>query len=268
MFKQIWRKTLFDQKISLLIWIISLMAMSLLVMFMFPAISEQGDAMDQMMAAFPTEMIELFYGGAVESVTSPIGWLNVELYGLLIPFALIIYGIGNGTYAIAGEEKNKTLELLVTSPISRIRLALEKYFALILGMLAILLSLTAFMSIFNGFFELDVKPITFFVGGVEVFTLALFYTSIGFALGTATGNRGLSMGITYAITIFSYLWNGFGGLIESIENTTNLSPFYHYSGLESQGSGVNLVEVIVVFLLSISFVMISIAIFNKRDIGT
>jgi ABC-2 type transport system permease protein len=76
------------------------------------------------------------------------------------------------------------------------------------------------------------------------------------------------MGITYAITIFSYLWNGFGGLIESIESTTNLSPFYHYSGLESQGSGVNLVEVIVVFLLSISFVMISIAIFNKRDIGT
>ncbi|GIT16132.1 MAG: hypothetical protein CM1200mP37_7130 [Chloroflexota bacterium] len=42
-------------------------------------------------------------------------------------------------YTIAGEEKNKTLELLVTSPISRIRLALEKYFALIFwGKLAII----------------------------------------------------------------------------------------------------------------------------------
>jgi len=268
MFKQIWRKTLFDQKISLSIWITSLMAMSLMIMSMFPSISKQGDALDQMMAALPPEMLELFYGGNVESMASPIGWLNVELYGLLIPFALIIYGIGNGTRTIAGEEKNKTLELLVTSPISRIRLASEKYFALILGMLAILISLTAFMSIFNGLFELDVKPITFFVGGVEVFTLAIFYTSIGFALATATGNRGLSMGIAYAITIFSYLWNGFGGLVESIKSTTNLSPFYHYSGLESQGSGVNLVEVIVVFFLSISFVIISIAIFNKRDIGT
>ena len=42
------------------------------------------------------EMKALFYGGSSDAdISSPAGWLNIELYGLMIPFILIIYGILN-----------------------------------------------------------------------------------------------------------------------------------------------------------------------------
>ena len=268
MLKRIWTKVIYDQKLSLSFWNLGLIGISLLIMSMYPYIKKSGDALDQAIESLPKEMLELFYGGSVESATTPIGWLSVELYGFILPFALIVYGVTNGINAIAGEEKNRTLELLITLPISRVRLASEKYFALIFGILIIIVSFSTIIVMFKGVFGLNFKSTLVLIAGIEIFTLALGLSSIGFSLATATGNKSISIAITYSILILSYLWNGLAGLVVGIENTKNISFFHYYSGLESRSSGIDILELISISLFSIFIVSISIFIFNKRDIGT
>ncbi|MBN18720.1 MAG: hypothetical protein CL758_04495 [Chloroflexi bacterium] len=268
MLNKIWTKVIYDQKLSLIFWNLILIGISLLIMSMYPSIKLSGDALDKAINSMPKEMVELFYGGEAQSITTPIGWLSMELYGLILPFALIIYGVTNGINAIAGEEKNGTLELLLTLPISRVRLASEKFFSLVLGLLIIIISFSTFIIIFKDLFDLEFEYILIVIAGIELFSLALVLSSIGFALGTSTGNKSISVGLTYTITIFSYLWNGLVGLVSGIENLNNISVFYYYSGLKYSSNRIDLVEFFCILLFSLLIVSLSIFIFNRRDIRT
>ena len=268
MLKKIWTKVIYDQKLSLGFWNLGFIGISLLIMSMYPSIKLSGDALDQTIKSLPNEMVELLYGGAVQSITTPIGFLSMELYSLIFPFGLIIYGVTNGINAIAGEEKNGTLELLVTLPITRIQLAFEKYFSLVLGLFLIIIPFSTFIIIFKGLFGLEFKPILIIIAGIELFALALCLSSIGFALATATGNKSMSIGITYSITVFSYLWNGLAGLVQEIENTKSISFFYYYSGIKPSSTRIDALEFISISLFSVLIVSIAIFIFNRRDIRT
>lgn len=49
---------------------------------------------------------------------------------MVAPMLIIILGIALGSDAIAGEEERKTMDLLLSNPISRSRIVLEKFLAM------------------------------------------------------------------------------------------------------------------------------------------
>ena len=64
---------------------------------------------------------------------TPVGAGVFELFSLMAPLLLIVFSIGAGASAIAGEEDRHTLELLLANPVSRCRIVLEKLAALVAG---------------------------------------------------------------------------------------------------------------------------------------
>ena len=188
----------------------------------------------------------------------------------MLPFILIIYGIINAVNSIAGEESNGTLELLVTTPISRVQIAIEKFLAILLGMIVISSLYTLTVILFKNSFEMNSLQSTVIISaGFEVFTLAIGYTAISFAIGAITGNKGLTLGLSFLITIVSYLWNGFHKFLPDVlESTNNLSLFKYYSSIDTSNTSIDITELLVVSGLSLIVVSISIAIFKNRDLTT
>ena len=269
MLKKIWTKVLFDQKRSLIFWNLGTLSMVFIILSMYPAVKDTGDGFNEMINALPEEMKALFYGGSNNAdISSPAGWLNIELYGVMLPFILIIYGILNSANSIAGEESNGTLELLVTSPISRIQIAIEKYLVIILGMVIISSLYTLCLILFkNSFLMNDLQSSSLVTAGFEVFILALGYSSICFAMGAATGNKSLTLGLSFVISIGSYLWNGFYKFLpDFLYPINNLSLFKYYSALDSSATNVDFTELLIISCLSILVVAISISIFRNRDL--
>ncbi|HEY0616738.1 MAG TPA: ABC transporter permease subunit [Kribbella sp.] len=64
-------------------------------------------------------------------MTTGPGFLNAELFTLLLPAVFPVYGIGHGARAPAGEEDDGTLDLLLVTPITGGRIVLQKALALL-----------------------------------------------------------------------------------------------------------------------------------------
>src|SRR5689334_15761946 len=70
--------------------------------------------------------------GATGSLSSPSGWLSANLYANFVPLIVLLLAIGCGASCIAGQDEDGTLGLLATLPLSRRRLAAEKFAAMCL----------------------------------------------------------------------------------------------------------------------------------------
>ena len=62
-------------------------------------------------------------------MATPEGFLNLQPFSILAPLLFIIFAIGKGGDATAGEEERGTLDLLLSHPLPRWRLVLEKFAA-------------------------------------------------------------------------------------------------------------------------------------------
>ena len=61
------------------------------------------------------------------------GFMNLEIFQLFAPIVISVYAVTKGASSIAGEEESHTLDQLLSLPISRISLMLQKAFALYTG---------------------------------------------------------------------------------------------------------------------------------------
>jgi hypothetical protein len=76
--------------------------------------------------------------------SSPVGYVNVELLSWLAPIIFIAFAVSIAARALAGEEENGTLSLLLAHTVGRRRLVLQKYAAMIVvvGILGVAFWLT------------------------------------------------------------------------------------------------------------------------------
>ena len=86
---------------------------------------------EELMKAYPEGLMALFGASDLENITSAAGFLNVELFGFMVPLLFIVFAVGLGSGAIAGEEGRATMEILLAEPVDRGRVVLEKSGAMI-----------------------------------------------------------------------------------------------------------------------------------------
>ena len=58
--------------------------------------------------------------------TSPAGYLRAELFALLGPILYLVFAIGAGGRAVAGEEEVRSLDLLLSTPLTRTQIVRDK----------------------------------------------------------------------------------------------------------------------------------------------
>ncbi|HET8766264.1 MAG TPA: ABC transporter permease subunit, partial [Pedococcus sp.] len=131
MLADVWRKTLFDQRRALVGWVSSIVLVVLLYAAIWPSLRDQpsmSDFLDQMPEAFRS-----LFATAGADMSTPTGYIQIELMSFMAPALLIIYAVGQGSSAVAGEEDRHSLDLLLGAPVSRTRVLLDKALALVIG---------------------------------------------------------------------------------------------------------------------------------------
>ena len=63
--------------------------------------------------------------------TSPAGYLRAELFALLGPILFLVFAIGAGGRAVAGEEEVRSLDLLLSTPLTRTQIVRDKAIAVL-----------------------------------------------------------------------------------------------------------------------------------------
>ncbi|WP_027481882.1 ABC transporter permease subunit [Deinococcus pimensis] len=166
----------------------------------------------------------------VEDFISPGGYAWARMFSLLLPLTLIIYAVRAGTRAVAGDEQDGRLELLLAQPVTRTELLLGRTLAL--GANLALLGLTVFLSTAIGarLVDADLPLGRLALATLAVTGLAWTLGALALAVGSATGRPGLASGVAAGVTLASYLDHSLSPQVEALRALRGVSPFWYAIG--------------------------------------
>lgn len=215
-------------------------------------------------ATFPDALVAMV--GGIDMGT-PTGFLTGEVFSLVGPIAIIVLCATIGTRALAGEEEAQTMDLLLSNPVSRSQVVLEKVQAMV-GY-ALLFGVVTFMGTWLGVWlgGLDEVGIAGIASVSLLLTLfGLVYGGIALVMSAATGKRGLSTMITTGIAVVTWFIFSFFPLSETFEPFADLSPFQWYLGSDPLLNGMAWSGAALLAGTFATLVIASIPLFQNRDI--
>ena len=189
-------RTLADQRRSLLVWAGSAMALVAMYVAVWPSLEGQpsmSDFLDQM----PEAMRSLFAASGAD-MSTPVGYVQIELLSFMGPLLVIGYAVSAGVGAVAGEEERHTLDLLLTTPVGRPGVVLERFAAMVLGTLGIAAVLGASLILEGRLTGLDLPVGDTARRCCTSALLGVVFGSLALALSASTGHAALSRGVAGA----------------------------------------------------------------------
>ena len=265
MLRTIFLKTLYEHRRGLLWWVIGLAAYAAMIVGFYPSINQMPD-INQMLEMAPKELMAAFVGELTD-MTSPTGYLNSQIFFFLAPLLLIIFAVGQGSSALAGEEERGTLELLLANPVPRVRVVAEKLAALVVMTAG--LALVLWLALAGGapLVEMDISAGRLAEATLGTALLALVFGVLSLAVGAATGNRGLSLGVTGGLAVVTYLVNALSAVVEELKPYRVLSPFYYATGADPLANGLNWGHVAMLVALILACAAAAWITFQRRDLA-
>lgn len=220
----VFAKTLYDRRRSLLAWSLGLVSLIALILAYWPSV-RGNDELDRFIRELP-EAVRALTGEV--GLATPAGYLNGELFAFMVPVLVLVVAIGMGARAVAGEEERGTFELLLSMPISRQRVLLEK----VAGGLVVLLSLGVVLGtalvVGARVAGMDIAASRLVAATVAVIALSLPFGALALLLGCITGARGASIGVTAAAAVAAYLLDALAPFSTLLAPYGKLSPFRWY----------------------------------------
>lgn len=256
-------KTLRDQRRGLGWWFLGIAALGLTTVLLYPSVGAAPE-MEQLFEDLPPAA-QVFVG-EIADITSPEGYLTSQLFALMVPLLFIVYGIGQGAGAIAGEEAAGTMDLLLANPVPRSQVVLEKFGAMLAG--GMVLGLANLVGIAAGALIVDMEISLTRLSEATLLALLVGYLFAGFALllGCWTGQRGVSIGVSAGVGVVTYLLNGFAMIISWLEPYRYLSPFHYYTDNDPLNNGLDPVDTLILLVLTAICLAAAVYTFQRRDV--
>lgn len=189
---------------------------------MWPSMADMP-ALDDYLEDFPTALKEVF---SIDQMSTGQGFLNAELFTLVLPMLFLVFGITRGARMIAGEEEAGTLDLLLVTPLSTTRFLLEEVLALVTSVVALGAGVLAATLVGSAAFGLGVSPLAAFAGSLASTLLGIEFGTVALVVGALTGHRGLALGVTSGLALASYVLFVAGLFVDSLASWRSISPFH------------------------------------------
>jgi ABC-2 type transport system permease protein len=250
-------KTLRDLRWQVFGYGIGLALMAALVVAIYPSYKDQ-------LANFEVpEALEGLTGDI--DYASPEGFLSAEFVSW-VPIVTVIFAVMAGTSALAGEEANGTLDLLLSQPISRRRLALEKMAGIAVATLLIIITASVGWVLSVPFVDIDIGLADVFLATLLIVPITLTFAILAMFLGAAMADRRAATAAVTALAVASYFLNYLALIVDSLRPLAWASPF-HYYDLDVLVEGIDWLRTAFLLLLTGILVVATLACFEKRDIG-
>lgn len=221
MLTTVFAKTLRDQRRGLLGWGIGTAVTTLLMGAIWPSFSDVD--VNAVLENYPSEFLEVFN---VNAMDTGLGFLNAELFSIVLPAMFVIYAVGRGARLLAGEEEAGTLSIVLTTPLPRVRVLIEKAAGLVVGVgvLALVLAVAVWLGSLAFDMEVSLRAAAF--GALTQWFIGIEFGLLAMAVAAATGKRALAIGIPTGIAAATYMAYLAAQLVDSLHWLRWLSPFH------------------------------------------
>lgn len=208
-----------------------------------------------------------FFGQESADFSDPRTFLTTEVL-TLIPLVGAIYAVVASTGLLAGDEQRGTLELLLSQPLSRTRLFVQRVAGLVIGALVISVVGAVGFAVPALFVDLgDVSPLSLAVAMFSLIPLMLACAGLGLLVAALAPSRAAAGGIVAAETVVVFLLNSISNLNDSLEPLHYLSPFYYADSNVVLAQGPDPWHVVVLLTAFVVLTALAERAFVRREIG-
>lgn len=262
--RHVLHRTLWSERRDALGWILGVLGLVGVTAGSWPAVEGSSADLEQLLGDLPPALTALFGEGITSfSAASVVG---SRLFGSIGLIVAIGYAVSRGARSLAGEEGDGTMELLVTQPISRARIATAKLTATWLGLaVLVLVQQVALLAISPGV-GLDFGLGAVAAASLGLYLLAALFGMLAYATGALTGNRGRAVAVAGGSAAALFLLAGLAQLIPDLEALARWSPFARYDGTLVLTDGLDVPAMAVVAVVALALAVAGTAIFERRDL--
>ena len=263
MFNNVFTKTLYDRRYAILGWGLGFTVLAWMVVWFYPTLGKSVDFTEGLKQLPPA--LQKIAGG-VGDLNTPSGFLNAQVFQKTMPMMMAVLGIVLGCGVMASEEDRGTLQTLLSSPVSRTKVLWQKWLALsvVIAVTTVFLALGLVLGLWQIHVSLPLGYTALALANVWLF--GVFFMTLALSIGAMTGRLSATVGISSLVGVAGYFLSSFAQAIEKLKPYEKLSPYYYYGSkniLEGQTEP-KLAAIMV--LLIVVLMVISRAVFNKRDL--
>lgn len=251
---------------ALLGWALGIGAFIAVNVAVYPAVKDQTEY-DDILQDMPDALLAAFGIEKGLSLTSPAGYLISQVFGFLLPLLFVVFAVALGSRSLATEEETGTLDLLLAHPVSRRRVALEKFAALGIALLvlgfvswAVLVATAIPVGLHAGSVDLAIATLASVLLGIQAGSLAL-------ATAAAIGRRTPAAAVAVTVSMAGFVLESLGELVEGVARVRWLSPFHFANGNIPMLHGLRALDVVVLVVLALAACAAGVAAFERRDLG-
>jgi ABC-2 type transport system permease protein len=253
-------RNLRDRRRSVLAYGTGLALMVLWVMAVYPSVqTELTDYVD----AMPDAMKSMF---GIDDISDLPGFVYAEVFSFMGPLVFLALAISVGAATIAGEERERTLPVVLATGVGRGHVVRSKLLALTIEMAALgvitLASLLAGSVIAGGGLAVSGAA----AASLQLSALGLLFGVLAAAVGAATGSKALAAGVAAGLGVATYLVNALAGVVAWLEPVRALSPFHWYAPTNPLVDGLSLRGVALLLALSGLIAAGAVVAFDRRDL--
>jgi len=259
----VFERAFHEERRALLGWVGGLAALAVVMLAIYPTVRD-NQQISKLIEAYPKALRTMF---GISDYTSGAGYLRAEVFSLMAPLLIVVFAILWGGDVIAGEEERRTIDLLLANPVSRRRILLEKWAAVMLGITIATWGLGLLIGLGAPVVGLHVAWSSLASVVVATMLLGMLYATLALAVGAATGRRGLARGVVTLLAVAAYLVSSLAELVRWLRPIRPLSPWYHALGVDPLGSGFlpgHLLVLVAAILVTIVGAAVA---FERRDLA-
>jgi len=258
-------KTLRDRQRAVMGFGLGIVALSVWLGVMFTVMRESDD-FTEFMNNLPAGLLSAF---GIDSATflSAAGFLSSYLFTLFAPLFVLFFVINAAANEVMAEERDGLLDMLLSSPVSRTRVFLEKTGGVALAALVLVAVLTVALLVVNPIFDLSLSVTGVLAAGLSLWLLGVLFAALSLVAGTFTGRSVVAGGVAGSVAFLAWFVSGFSDLYAPLETFDKASPFTWYQEPHPLTDGVGAGQVWLA-VTAAGLIAAATLMFRRRDLST
>jgi len=259
----LFEKVFTDSWRSLIGWGLGLVAVTSLYLPIYPSMGGNEQLQD-LVDRLPKELTRSMNYDQIG--TGP-GYTQATVFGLIGFLLLAIAAISWGASALGGDEESGRLELTLAHGVTRVQVALSRFAALAVKILALSALTCALVLFWNRPAALSLDLVNLVGTGLLFGGLILLCGSVALFVGALTGRRVWGIGGGTFVAVTGYAFNAIGNQSPSCEWLHALSPYHWAFGSNPLTTGADPMTVLLFYGLSLLLGAATAVVLRQRDIG-
>lgn len=261
MMSSVFSKTFYDQRWSMGGFAIGLGILTFFILYLYPSVA---DAQAEIMEGMGESMAESLIG-SMAMVGSAEAFLSFQLFSFQ-PLYLAIFLIIETSSTVAGEERAKTFDILLTRPIERWRILLEKALAIFVGVVIITLAtiIGAVAGAIAADVDLDLVELTLSL--LNTLPFAFWVLCFGLFCSAVFRSRKTAALVATAVVVAGYMLNSLSEFVLSLVTWSQISPMYYYGWGAPLLFGTRWDHIGILLGTGLVFLLLAIVAFQRREI--